>query len=218
MAKSNFSWLIEKLKENKKVESTLLLNENILKVVRTGGEPLNICASSLNTFTLKETKELLEKYNADFILHTAREPFIHGSIFDYLDLKESVIGGYGDLFRVINQDYNWPYLPPSVHFITRGLKQHTKVNDVRRLDNKRYEISRHDLETVTIIALDDYDLGIESIRNAVDKYESFDAVLKSNPNGRISTTAIELADSRKIKVFKWGELLGKLNQKWNWKQ
>jgi hypothetical protein len=103
-----------------------------------------------------------------------------------------------------------------VHFITRGLEQHDKVLKVRRLDNKRYEISRIALETVVIIALNDYDLGVESIRNAVSEFEKFDAVLKSNPNGSITSSALKLADSREIKTFKWGELMGKLNLKWNW--
>jgi hypothetical protein len=43
-------------------------------------------------------------------------------------------------------------------------------------------------------------------------------VLKSNPNGNITTAAEELADSLELKIFTWGELLGKLNAKWNWKQ
>lgn len=215
---SPFEWLVEKLADNDKVESTLISSENLLTIVRTEGSKLTVTKSALDSFSVSDIKDILKTQDAKFILHTAREPFVDGDVFDYLNSKKLVLGGFGDLTRVVNQGRNFPYLPPDVHFILRGLEQHTKVSSVRRLDNKRYEIERYGLETVTIIALNDYDLGIESIRSAVDEFNKFDAVLKSNPNGKITSTAIEFADAREIKVFKWGELLGKLNQKWNWKQ
>lgn len=212
---SSYNWIIERLNENDKIKSTEIDNENMLHINRVDGPPLRLVNSSLKSFKYNDIKRISDQINVDFILHTFKEPYIAGEVFDYLDIKRKVLGGYGDLFRVINQESNYPYLPPEVKFIKRGLEQHTKVRNVRRLDDRRYEIARHGLETIIIVALNDYDLGIESIRDAVDKYGSFDAVLKSNPNGRITTSALELSDSREIKIFKWGELLGKLNQKWS---
>lgn len=215
---SSYNWIIERLNENNKIKSTKIDNENVLHINRVDGPSLRLVNSSLELFTYNDIKPLADQANVDFILHTFKEPYITGDVFEYLDIKRKVLGGYGDLFRVLNQDFNYPYLPPEVKFIKRGLEQHTKVRNVRRLDDRRYEITRHGLETVIIVALNDYDLGTESIRSAIDKYRTFDAVLKSNPNGRITTSALELSDSREIKVFKWGELLGKLNHKWNWKK
>lgn len=216
--KSPFEWLVETLANNENVVSTNIKSENLLTIERTDGPNLDVTKSTLNRFTTSDIKEILSIQSADFILHTQKEPFVDGNVFDYLDSREIVLGGFGDLTRVVNQGHNFPYLPPDVRFIFRGLKQHTKVSNVRRLDNKRYEIERYGLETVIIIALNDYDLGVESIRAAVDEFDTFDAVLKSNPNGRITTSALELADSREIKAFKWGELMGQLNLKWNWKR
>jgi len=218
MANTAFNWIIEKLGDNDKIKSTMVDNDGLLHIERVEGVPLRVINSPLEIFTYKDIKPLADINNVDFILHTFKEPYVNGDVFEYLGIKRKVLGGYGDLFRVLGQEFNYPYLPPEVKFIIRGLAQHTKVSNVRRLDDRRYEISRHGLETVIIVSLNDYDLGVESIRNAVDKYRTFDAVLKSNPNGRISTSALELSDSREIKVFKWGELLGKLNQKWNWKK
>ena len=218
MANTAFNWIIEKLGDNDKIKSTNVDNDGLLHIERVEGVTLRVINSSLEKFTFKDIKPLADINNVDFILHTFKEPYVNGDVYKYLDIKRKVLGGYGDLFRVLGQDFNYPYLPPEVKFILRGLEQHTKVSNVRRLDDRRYEISRHGIETVIIVSLNDYDLGVESIRNAVDKYRTFDAVLKSNPNGRISTSALELSDSREIKVFKWGELLGKLNQKWNWKK
>jgi hypothetical protein len=212
--KTPFEWIEETLKEDRHIDSINIINENLLHIRKDNGILLRITKSSLNRYFLNDIKEILKENDVDFILHTSKEPFVDGSVIEYLDSKKKVLGGFGDVIRVVNQEHNWPYLPPDVKFIKRGLEQHTKVSNVRRLDHKRYEITRYGLETVVVIALDDYDLGIESIRSAAEEFDSFDAVLKSNPNGSITSSAIEHVNSRNIKVLKWGELMGKLNLRW----
>ncbi|MEE4247114.1 MAG: hypothetical protein V2I33_17005 [Kangiellaceae bacterium] len=216
--KTTFEWILEKLEDDDSILSTEIVSDLLLRINRKEGESISITKSTLSNINLNAIKAILTNQDADFILHTIREPFINGSVFEYLNRKQKIIGGFGDLFRVLRQNKNYPYLPPQVGFIMRGLEQHTKVSNVRRLDNKRYEIERYGLETVIIIALDDYDIGIESVRSAVNDFDKFDAVLKSNPNGSITSSAVTLADSRELKVFKWGQLLGILNRKWNWKK
>ncbi|PHK36507.1 hypothetical protein VF13_37010 [Nostoc linckia z16] len=215
---SAFEWIVEKLEGNDKVESITVDSENLLTVIRTDGSKLTVTKTSLDSFNVSNIRSIIDVQIANFILHTSKEPFVSGSVFSFLEERQIVLGGFGDLIRVVNQGKNWPYLSPEVRFIVRGLEQHTKVSAVYRLDNKRYQIDRHELETVIIIALNDYDLSIESIRSAVDEFGQFDAILKSNPNGRITSLAVEFADSREIKVFKWGELLGKINSRWTWKK
>lgn len=212
--KSPFEWIKEKLSENKHIESVDIVKENLLHIIRDNETLLRVAMSNLDRFYYKDIEEFLQNNEVDFILHTSKEPFVDGSVYDFLESKRKVLGGFGDLMRVVAQERNWPYYPPDVKFIKRGLEQHTKVTEVSRLDNKRYEVSRYGLETVIIIALNDYDLGIESIRSAADEFDEFDAVLKSNPNGKITTSALEHVNSRNIKVLKWGELMGKLNLKW----
>lgn len=212
---TTFDWILEKLKDNDDISSTEIVSDSLLRINRKEGDSITITKTTLSKINLTDVKSILVNQDADFILHTVKEPWIFGGVFDLLDSKRKVIGGFGDLFRVLRQDDNYPYLPPQVHFIIRGLEQHTKVSNVRRLDNKRYEIERYGLETVIIIALDDYDIGIESVRSAVNDFDKFDAVLKANPNGSITSSAVTLADSRELKVYKWGQLLGILNKKWN---
>jgi len=213
-SKSPFEWLKDIIKEDDNIESIDIINENLMHIKRNNSTILRITKSSLNEYFRRDIENILKGNDVDFILHTVKEPFIDGSAFDYLDSKKKILGGFGDVIKVLGQDKNWPYLPKEVKFIKRGLEQHTKVSRVRRLDNKRYEISRYGLETVIIIALNDYDLGIDSIRSAAEEFDTFDAVLKSNPNGRITSSAVELIDTKNIKVLWWRELMGQLNLKW----
>lgn len=215
---TTFEWILDKLEDNDGISSTEIVSDSLLRINRKEGESITITKTTLSKINLTDVKSILVNQDADFILHKVKEPWIFGDVFEFLNRKRKVIGGFGDLFRVLRQDNNFPYLPSQVHFIIRGLEQHKKVSNVRRLDNKRYEIERYGLETVIIIALDDYDIGIESVRSAVNDFDKFDAVLKSNPNGSITSSAVTLADLRELKVFKWGQLLGILNRKWTWKK
>lgn len=211
-----FEWIREKLNGYASVGSTEIISSDVLRITRKEGEPLTVTTSDHVSFDVAKIRTILGKNDVDFILHTTKEPLITGDVFDYLEGEQKVLGGFGDVLSIVNQETNWPFYSKDVQFIMRGLRQHTKVSEVRRLDNKRYEITRHGLEPVTIIALYDYDLGIESIRDAIDKYRTFDAVLKANPNGQISTSGYELTESKKIRVLWWRELLGALNNKWTW--
>jgi hypothetical protein len=215
--KTKFDWLLNKLKTFDKVASTECINDHILKIFRKDGETLTVSITPSTHINLELIAKWLQAHDTDFILHSKKEAVIDGEVYDYMDSQQKVLGGYGDIFRVLGQDHNWPYTAPEVSFILRGLRQHTNVSEVRRLDNKRYEIERHLLETVTVIALNEYDMSVEAVRSAVDQYGPFDAILKSNPNGRITDAALEVAESLDLKIFWWRELLRNLNFKWSWR-
>ncbi|SDG43730.1 hypothetical protein SAMN04487996_118192 [Dyadobacter soli] len=210
-----YKWLTEKLSDKENFSSVKIDDCGIMNISRIEGPKLRLIGSSLEIFTLNDVVNLADLDHIDFILHVHKDPFIYGEVFEYLDSKRKVVGGYGDVFRIVERHHNWPYLPKDVQFIKRGLEQHDKVKNVRRLDTKRYEVSRYGLETVTIVAVDDYDIVAESIRSTLDKYKKFDAVFKANPYGKISSSAYNLARNLNIKVLRWSELLGQLNNKWN---
>ncbi|MDR6548140.1 hypothetical protein J2810_004227 [Chryseobacterium rhizosphaerae] len=209
-----FNWLIDRLNEDRNISTSLNEEKTILTIVRKNrDESLTISSVSSTHPSLDDIIDITKKYNTDFIL-VKKDSIINGDILEFLEKKEKTIGSYGDVFRIMNQEDNFPYLPPEIKFILRNLKQHTKVRHIKRLDTKRYLISRYGLEDVTVIALYDYDLGVEAIRSAIDIYRDFDAIFKGNPNGRISEDAYKLANSMKIKTLMWGELLSELNKKW----
>ena len=63
----------------------------------------------------------------------------------------------------------------------------------------------------TILALNNYDLTAEKVREAKSKYRTFDVILASNPNARISSIANDVAKELGLKILTWRQLLGRLN-------
>ena len=116
------------------------------------------------------------------------------------------------MFRFINQEYNWPYENPEVRFILRGVSQHNKVSSIKRIDSRRYEIERYSRKKDIILALNDYDLSAESVRNGKELYKDFNIILTSNPNARVTSDAYSVAKDINVRIMSFGQLLGYLKK------
>jgi len=63
------------------------------------------------------------------------------------------------------------------------------------------------------LLLNEYELSADHVRTAWDRYGTFNAILKTNPNGRITEAAIAAANSMGATIYMWGQLLGRQNRK-----
>lgn len=208
------NWLIESIEKHDQVLSVNIETDNIINIQRKEGISLRVAAISSKITTLIPVINVVKEHSFDFLLNIPKDAYTVGEIFEYLDSKQISYGGLADLYRVLSEDENWPYQPKEVSFIMRGLKQHSKVLSVKRLDDRRYSISRKNLPVVIIVALNDYDFNTESIRNGKQVYKTFDGILASNPNARITRAAESVAESLGVKIYTWGQLLGALNNIW----
>lgn len=207
-------WCQEKLIDHDKIASIDLINGNRFSVTLKTGQTLHIATLSVSKITLIEVKAILNNQGIDFILNVSKEPYITRKSLEYAESNDFAIGGLGDAMRGFKEGGFQNYLNPEIKFIMRGLRQHTRVVNVVRLDNRRFEIERNGHPSVKILALNEYDLLAEHVRNALDQFPKFDAILKSNPNGKITTKAITAADAAGMKIFDWGGLLSALKKSW----
>lgn len=208
------NWLIESIGEHNQVLSVNIESDNVINIQRKEGIPLRVAAISSKVTSFSIVTDIVKAHSFEFLLNIPKDAYTDGEIFEYLDSKKISYGGLGDLYRVLSEDENWPYKPKEVAFIMKGLEQHSKVSSVKRLDDRRYSISRKNLPTVIIVALNDYDFNTESVRNGKQIYKTFDGILASNPNARITGAAENIAESLGVKIYKWGQLLGALNNIW----
>ncbi|WP_411810690.1 hypothetical protein ACLB9Y_10455 [Chryseobacterium scophthalmum] len=208
------NWLIESIGKHDQVLSVNVETDNVINIQRKQGIPLRVAAISSKVTSSTTVIDLVKEHFFEFLLNIPKDAYTVGEIFEYLDSKQISYGGLGDLYRVLAEDENWPYQPKEVSFIMRGLEQHSKISSVKRLDDRRYSITRKNLPTVIVVALNDYDLNTESIRNGKQVYKVFDGILASNPNVRITVGAESVAESLGVKIYTWGQLLGALNNIW----
>ncbi|MEJ5053677.1 hypothetical protein [Sphingobacterium sp. MYb382] len=208
------NWLIESIGKHDHVLSVNIGPDNVINIQRKEGIPLRVAAISSKVTNSATVIKVVKEHSFEFLLNIPKDAYTAGEIFEYLDSKQISYGGLGDLYRVLSEDENWPYQPKEVSFIIRGLEQHSKVSSVKRLDDRRYFITRNSLPPVIIVALNDYDLNTESVRNGKQVYKAFDGILASNPNARITGGAESVAESLGVKIYTWRQLLGALNNIW----
>jgi hypothetical protein len=203
-------WIIDKIKDHDNVDSLSFDNGAIL-IQREEDEEIQVAALAEEKLLVAGIQNIPP--DTDFVLNVPSEAYASGAVLNSLKARKIVYGGMGDLNRVLSQKRNWPYTNPEVKFILRGIGQHSKVKNIERIDTRRYKIERKNMSTVTILALNDYDMSVESVRNGKDVYKSFDIILTSNPNARVSSSASTLAKSLGIKILSFGDLLRELNFK-----
>lgn len=207
-------WCIDKLQEVDKINQIDLVSSNFLTVIHQDVGNINLATMSVSRIDENELNGLLNGSDVDFVLNVSREPYITQGALQLAEQGRFSIGGLGDAMRALRDGDTATYLNPEISFILQGLRQHSRVSSVVRLDNRRFETERHGLDSVKIIALDEYELTAEAVRNAIDSFPEFDAILKSNPNGGIADNSFSVASSAGIEIFRWGELLGALNRAW----
>ncbi len=209
------NWALDKIKTLEEVFSVEVIEGNLILIRRLNGSEIRVATFSYSELNLINVREIIDVYKFDFLLNIKSETIYRGEIYSYLDDKKISFGSLSDLYRVISQSENWPYLHRDVKFVLRGLIQHSKVFKVERLDNKRLNIIRKSgLSSVIIVATNDYEVNAESIRKLKDDYNNFDAILASNPSGRITSQAYSVATMLDVPLYNWSELYTELNKRW----
>ncbi|VXB57973.1 conserved hypothetical protein [Flavobacterium sp. 9R] len=205
-------WALEKIKIHDEVSSVDINEDEVIIIKRINGSFIRVGSFSFAELNLENINKIVEKYRLDFILNIKSGAIYKGEIYSFLDDCKISFGSLSDLYRVISQSENWPYLHRDVKFILRGLEQHSKVVKVVRLDNKRLKIFKRDLQFIVIVATNDYEVNAESIRKLQDDFNSFDAILASNPSGRITSQAYTVASMLNVPLYNWSELYVELNK------
>ena len=209
-------WLANKLENHSNITAALAVSSNRVRVKRNVGDEYEVATMALMDVNKSDLLDILTiESGVSFVTNILTNAYYHGSVIELAENKKIVLGDLSDFFRAMRADHPRYYINPDVKFILRGLKQHTRISNVKRLDDQRYQLERIGLNPVVILALHDYDLSADSIRNGLDKYGLCDAIFAANPNCRPTALARDAANFAGIQIYKWKELLGALNRSWS---
>ena len=217
MYKDNWTkdFIIKKLKDFKPAENINSIGQNLILVERRKGIDFTAFTLSLERIELARLEEICNSFpNINFIVNIKKQHYIPCNAIEYLHIQNISFGTVGDFMSYCNNQDNEVLLDKEFYFISRGLRQHKAVKSFQRLDNKRIEIVRYNLPSIIAIMINEYNITGESIRFARDLYGEFKIIIKTNPNGSITTQAHKLSKQLDLECCTWGDFLGKLNSKW----
>lgn len=204
-------WVKKTILTKQGVAGSSLNTDNTIVIQRDSFQPIHVAAISSSHVSADTICAIQREHNVNFIVNIKKDGIFEGSIYNTL-FGRCGIGGMGDLLRCLREEDPTRYLNPEASFILRGLHQHSNVEQILRVAGNIYEARLNTRKTVRILSINDYDITVESVREALRQAQDFHVILKSNPNGRITEEAVVAANASKKPILKWRQLLGYLAQ------
>jgi hypothetical protein len=209
-------WIATKIREHDNVKTVSAVHSNLVRVERVKGGAVNVATMSVRDVDAAAVRELLRgSDDIDFVVNISKDAYVDGDVYLLAEAESFGFGGYGDLLGALSSESPRTYVNKEFTFVLNSIRQHTKVANVTRLDDRRLRIDRNYMEPVTVLVLNEYELAAEHVRNAIRRYGKFQAIVRSNPNGRTTSAAFVAAQESGINIFTWAEFFKQLNLQWS---
>lgn len=212
MSSGFISWMSKKLSTKHCIENVEVHGNQTLTVTTKSGETYRVGAVNGGYITLSDLDEYLNNKQLDILVIHDGLLFMSGDAIELLRSKGIAYDSFGRFSTGLDLDDISEHLDKENKFISRGLVQHSEVSRVERLTNKKYKIERYSKSDLIILSINDCDLSAEAVRSACDIHGVCDIILSSNPYSRITQEAVVAAQSMRIEIFKWGDLLRRLSK------
>jgi hypothetical protein len=207
-------WVASKLEEHDKVERIEQIAPQVLRVIRKEEGAFLVATIAATRVEPSVIESLLtEREKIKFIVNVPADSMWSGAAIELAEAYGAAFGGLRDLMSAMSEPDIGSFVRKEFRFVERGLRQHTRVYDLERIHDRKYVVKRRDLPDMRVVLINEYDLTSDHVRTARDRYGQFKAILITNPNGRITSSAEEVLASMGAKAFKWGEFLGRLNRR-----
>ncbi len=207
------SWCCEKLISHEKIASVSPDGGNLVRLLhKEMDEPVLIATMSRRVVSASELHRVYTSINVEFVLNLPKDALFQEDAIEMSELLGFGLGGLGDLYVAANERNFQRYIPKELRFILRGLRQHSSVKTVVRINNRMLMVRRIALEDKRVLLINDYDLTADAIRTGIEEFGKPDVVLASHPSCRISTEGKSAAASCGVQILDFGELLGMLNR------
>ena len=207
------TWAMRSLEKHDNVEHVRLLDPQTLEIIRKrhsaflAGTIATPCVKRSSLYRFRDGQFVVQ-----FVANIPAESYWTGEAIEFAERQSMAFGGLGDLLTAVGVADVSRYKSKESIFVERVLRQHTKVDIVERVHDRKYFISRYGLDDVVVVFLNEYELTADHVRTARDRYGPFTDILITNPNGDRTASALRAADSMGAHVFKLGEFLGRLNR------
>jgi hypothetical protein len=207
-------WVAGNLRKAGDVSEVEVLSDQVLRVSRSKYDPFVAGIISVKCVEADAVRPLVKsKLGVEIIANVPKESCWTGGALRLARDNNVATGAYGDLLRVINLQDVRAFQPKETEFVERGLRQHDRISSFERVYDRIYRISRNGLPDLTVVMLNEYELTADHLRTARDRYGQFSVAVITDPNGSVTSSAAEAAQTMGVEILKWGPFFGRLNKK-----
>ena len=197
------------LLEHTEVQDLDWVSENIVQISRKKYAPFYAAIIKERLVELEHVQPYLDS-DVAVVANFPKVGKWTGPAIEQCEAHWKAWGQWSVLLRAINSETPETTENPEISFSRRAIRQHSRVQGVTfELDHLL--LVHHQNGTILRIALlYEYDLTADDVRRAWDDLNSFDVLLKTNPNGSILEEARVVAHELGAKVFEIGDTLSYL--------
>ncbi len=207
-------WVADYLRKAGKVSKVEVISDQVLRVARSNYDPFVAGIVSLKCVGEDDVRPLVTpQLGIEIIANVPKESYWTGGAIRLAQDNNIATGSYGDLLRVIDVEDVRTFQPKETEFVERGLRQHDRILSFDRVHDRLYRVSRKGLPDLTVAMLNEYELTADHLRTARDRYGQFSVAVITDPNGRATSSAEEVAETLGVEILKWAPFFGRLNKK-----
>lgn len=206
-------WVAGNLRDARDVEDVDMVSDQTLRITRRKYAPFVAGVVSVNRVEADTVLAVVSQADVEIVANVPKESFWTGDALRLASMLGIATGSYGDLLRVIGLEDVRSFVPKDIAFIERGLRQHDRIAGFERVHDRIYHIRRNDMPDLVVAMLSEYELTGDHLRTARDRYGAFDLAVITDPNGRATGTATEVAGRLGAEVLDWSGFYGRLNRR-----
>lgn len=207
---SSTNWVVGKL-AHEHVSSVRAVENNLIELDIEELGPVLVAVMSQRVAGLANIPSTARRPDVEFILNIPKDALFGGDLINFAYNVPVGLGGMGDLLRAVNQKDLRGYICPERKFIFRALSQHDAVSHVEMLNNSTFLIHRHTMDAYQVLAINEYEITADVIRDNIQRFGKSRTILINNPNGRVTPEAVDAAKSAGVRIVDVRQLLGALN-------
>jgi hypothetical protein len=206
-------WLAPKLRAQEDVVDVTILSSNGLQIRRSTKPTVVVAAiAAPKVDTTLVISALATTAGASLITNLPNDSFFTGDAISTAKSKGAVLCTVGDTLRALAMTNVTQYVRREIVYIERGLQQHKSVVAFNQLDDWRYEVRTASGRKLIVVFCPNYSLSADAVRTAVGRYGTPDMMVKTHPNGEITTAARDAATGIGTRLLTWSEFYGALNK------
>jgi hypothetical protein len=203
------------LKKHNSVESVELLGPKLIRIHRKTHDSVVVATTAVERLDAAAFRAAINgaALHPDYVVNIPAESIVLGDAIQLAREHGVGVGQFKDLMGALGSSDVSGHLSSDLRYVEENLPQHERVTSIEPLADRHYRIERDGLPPVQVVFIHEYDLTVDHVRMAKQRYRSFSAIVITNPNGHATGEAERLAATMNCRIYVWKTFYGALNKR-----
>jgi hypothetical protein len=203
-------WVAKKLEENKELAIVQRTPEDFLIVRSQENHEFLVSVLSVQNEQSDVEPLFAGATKPQFIVNVPSKTLWSGAAICRIHAAAAAFGTLGEVSRAATTGDVGSYRNKNMGFFINAMKQHSNVSSVSYVYENVFQADRKSGPSLIVAVIDAYNMSAEDVRNAKNRFDQFDIVVKASSYGSITHQANAAAKSMGAEALTYSELMRRL--------